>query len=95
MELKELTTKLIQREFGEWLVELQFSGPFEEEDIDVDVILTEEPTDLVDRSYRIRRYLREQGFDVLIDYLLSDDAAFSLQEKISKDITKTAFPSRL
>jgi len=85
MELKELTTKLIQREFGKWLVDLQFSGPFEGEDIDVDVILTERPKDLVDRSYRIRRYLREQGFDVLIDYLLSDDSAFSLQKKISSD----------
>jgi hypothetical protein len=81
MELKELTAKLVKQEFEEWLVELQFSGPFEGEDIDVDVILTEEPTDLVDRSYRIRRNLREQGFDVLIDYLLSDDAAFSLKEK--------------
>ncbi|MFQ6040216.1 MAG: hypothetical protein ACE5PV_05120 [Candidatus Poribacteria bacterium] len=63
------------------------------EDIDIDVILTERPKDLVDRSYRIRRHLREQGLDVLIDYLLSDDAAFSLQKKISKDITKTTFPS--
>jgi hypothetical protein len=85
MELKELTTKLIQQEFGEWLVDMQFSGPFEEEDIDVDVILTEEPEDLVDRSHRIRHYLREQDFDVLIDYLLSDDSAFSMQKKLSSD----------
>jgi hypothetical protein len=85
MELKELTTKLIQQEFGEWLVDMQFSGPFEGEDIDVDVILTEEPEDLVDRSYRIRHYLREQDFDVLIDYLLSDDSAFFMQKKLSSD----------
>jgi len=85
MEVKELVTKLIQQEFGEWLVDMQFSGPFEGEDIDVDVILTEEPEDLVDRSYRIRHYLREQDFDVLIDYLLSDDSAFSMQKKLSSD----------
>ncbi|MBM3239749.1 hypothetical protein FJZ31_25985 [Candidatus Poribacteria bacterium] len=85
MELKELVTKLIQQEFREWLVDLQFSGPFEEEDIDVDVILTERPEDLVDRSHRIRHYLREQDFDVLIDYLLSDDSAFSMQKKLSSD----------
>ena len=85
MEVKELTTKLIQQEFGGWLVDMQFSGPFEEEDMDVDVILTEVPEDLVDRSYRIRSDLREQGFDVLIDYLLSDGSAFSLQKKVSSD----------
>jgi len=72
MEVKELTEKLIQQEFGEWLMKVRFSGPFEWEDLDVDVFLKEEPTDLVDRSYHIRRCLREQGFDVLIDYKLYD-----------------------
>ena len=72
MEVKELTEKLIQQEFDEWLIKVRFSGPFEEEDLDADIFLKEEPADLVDRSYRIRRCLREQGFDVLIDYKLYD-----------------------
>ncbi|HIE28842.1 TPA: hypothetical protein EYP66_16325 [Candidatus Poribacteria bacterium] len=72
MEVKELTEKLIQQEFGKWLTKLRFSGPFEEEDLDVDVFLKEEPADWVDRSYHIHHCLREQGFDVLIGYKFYD-----------------------
>lgn len=68
MDVKELTTILIEEEFGDFLFDLRYWGPHEEEDIDVDVILKEEPADLVDRSYRIRRRLISEGFDVLIDY---------------------------
>jgi len=68
MDVKELTTILIKEEFGDLLFDLRYWGPHEEEDIDVDVILKEEPADLVDRSYRIRRRLISEGFDVLIDY---------------------------
>ena len=72
MDVKELTEKLIQQEFGECLIEMQFSGPFEYEDIDVDVVLSKEPIVWVDRSYRIRRKLRDEGFDVLIAYDVLD-----------------------
>jgi hypothetical protein len=72
MEVKELTEKLIQQEFGYWLIKMRFSGPFEEEDLDVDVFLKEEPADWVDRSYRIYSSLSEQGFDVLIGYKFYD-----------------------
>ena len=74
MSVKELTEKLIQYEFGKWLIELKFSGPFAEEDLDVSVILKEKPVDLVDRSYRIHRRLRTEGFDVLIGYDVLDDS---------------------
>jgi len=72
MEVKELTENLIQQEFGNWLIKMRFSGPFEEEDLDVDVFLKEEPADWVDRSYRIYCSLSEQGFDVLIGYKFYD-----------------------
>jgi len=72
MDVKVLTTQLIQKEFEEWLLSMQFSGPFEEENLDVDVLLKEEPTDLLDRSYRIHRRLRTEGFDVLIGYDILD-----------------------
>jgi len=72
MEVKELTEKLLRQEFGEWLVEMQFLGPFEGEDLDVNLILKEEPADLADRDYRIHRYLLDNGFDVLIGYDVLD-----------------------
>jgi hypothetical protein len=72
MDVKELTEKLIQQEFGEWLIEMQFSGPFEWEDIDVDVVLSKEPADWVDRSWKVRRKLRDEGFNVLIAYDVLD-----------------------
>ena len=72
MDVKELTEKLMRHEFGEWLIELKFSGPFEEEDLDVSVILKEKPADLVDRSYRVHRRLRDEDFDVLIGYDVLD-----------------------
>jgi len=74
MEVKELTEKLIQQEFGEWLLKIRYSGPFEGEDLDVDIFLKEEPADFEDRDYRLYRFLREKGFDVLIDYKLPDDS---------------------
>jgi hypothetical protein len=36
------------------------------------VLLKEEPADLLDRSYRIHRRLRTEGFDVLIGYDVLD-----------------------
>ena len=72
MDIKELTDKLIQQEFGEWLLKIRYSGPFEGEDLDVDIFLKEEPADFEDRDYRLYRCLREQGLDVLIDYKLYD-----------------------
>lgn len=68
MDLKELTMNLIKQEFGDLVLDVQFSGPFEEEDLDVDVILNELPEDLPDRDIRIWHHLREKGFDVLIGY---------------------------
>jgi hypothetical protein len=59
---------LIKQEFGDLVLDVQFSGPFEEEDLDVDVILKELPEDLPDKDIRIWRHLREKGFDVLIGY---------------------------
>jgi hypothetical protein len=54
------------------LLEMQFLGPFEGEDLDVNLILKEEPADLAERDYRIHRYLLDKGFDVLIGYDVLD-----------------------
>ena len=74
MDVKELTAKLIQQEFGEWLIDMKFSGPFEGEALDVDIMLKEMPADLGERDDRIDRYLRDKNFDVLIGYDVSDDS---------------------
>jgi hypothetical protein len=74
MDVKELTEKLLQQELGELLLKVRFSGPFEWEDIGADVFLKEKPADLADRSYRIHRKLRDEGFDVLIVYEIPDDS---------------------
>ena len=73
MDVKELTMKLIQQELEEWLLDVKFSGPFEGEDIDADITLKEKPVDLADRSYRIHRCIRENGFDALIFYALPEE----------------------
>jgi len=68
MELKELVTNLIKREFATLLLDVRLSGPFAEEDLCVDVILKELPEDLSERSYRIDNCLDDKSFDVLIGY---------------------------
>jgi len=68
MELKELTMSLIKKEFGALVLDVRFDGPYEEEDLDVNVILKELPEDLPERDIRIWDHLREKGFDVLIGY---------------------------
>jgi hypothetical protein len=68
MDLKELTMNLINQEFGDLVLDVQFSGPFEYEDLDVNVILKKLPEDLPDKDIRIWHHLREKGFNVLIGY---------------------------
>lgn len=68
MDLKELTMNLIKQEFSDLVLDIQFSGPFEYEDLDVDVVLKEIPKNLLKRGAQIHRHLREKGFDVLIGY---------------------------
>ena len=63
-----MTTSLIKQEFGNLVLDIRFSGPFEFEDLDVDVILNGMPEDLPDRSYRIWNHIQEKGFNVLIGY---------------------------
>ena len=74
MDVKELTTHLLKQEFDDYLLDVKYWGPYEEEDICADVFLKEKPADWVDRSYRIYRKLLDEGFDVLIGYNVLDDS---------------------
>jgi len=77
MNLKELIANLVKQEFGELLLDIQFRGPYAEEDIVVDVILKELPKDIDDKKYRIWRQLSEKSFDVLIGYGIPVDESES------------------
>jgi len=73
MDLKEFTTNLVKEEFGKYLVDLRFSGPYEDEDLDVDVILKEKPIDFEERMLDVFRQLLDSDFEVLIDYIVDDE----------------------
>ena len=73
MDLKKFVTTVLQQELGEYVINIEFCGPYEDEDIDADVILREEPDDLVERRIRISNRLWDAGFDVLILYDVEDD----------------------
>jgi len=92
MDLKELTMNLIKREFGDLVLDVQFSGPFEEEDLNVDVTLKELPEDLPDRDIHIWNHLREKGFDVLIGYEPPFDELdeATIEEQKERQIVETA-----
>jgi len=72
MKVKETVLKLLRQEFDDQLLEVRFCGPFEDEDLDADVILREQPADLPARDVRIHQRLMKRGFDVLIDYQVAE-----------------------
>ncbi|MFB3041498.1 MAG: hypothetical protein ACE1ZS_06810 [Candidatus Poribacteria bacterium] len=66
--LKERVTNLANEQFGDLLKKIRFSGPFEEEDLDVDIILREKISlnKLGAKLWNVSRPLRDDGYDVLI-----------------------------
>ncbi|MBM3237466.1 hypothetical protein FJZ31_14345 [Candidatus Poribacteria bacterium] len=73
MDLKEFTTDLVKEAFGEYIVDLRFSGPYEDEDLDVDVILKGKPVDFEGRMLNVFRQMLDADFDVLIDYTVDGE----------------------
>ena len=69
-QLKRRIVALAEEQFGDTLKKVRFSGPFEDEDLDVDLILTER-MDLMELGRRlgnIDRPLQKEGYDVLIGF---------------------------
>jgi hypothetical protein len=66
--LKERITTLAQMEFGNLLKKIRFSGPFEDEDLDVDLIFknTIPSETLYTKLLSIYQPLEKDGYDVLI-----------------------------
>jgi len=73
MDLEKFVTTILQEELGEYLIDVRFDGPYEDEDIDADAIMSEEPADIAERRIRISNRLRDAGFDVPILYDVEDD----------------------
>jgi len=68
--LKQRITDLATEQFGDLLTKIRFSGPFEEEDLDVDLILRRRIPlkELGTKLWNINEPLFEEGYNVLIGH---------------------------
>jgi hypothetical protein len=66
--LKARITDLAQEQFGELLKKIRFSGPFEDEDLDVDIILKKRIPlgEMGGKLWNVQEPIRKDGYDVLI-----------------------------
>jgi len=64
MDLCEKVIQIINEEFGEHIEGIRFTGPFEEEDLDVIITLKTEPQDFDERDRHLFWQLDETGYDV-------------------------------
>ena len=64
MDLREKVLQIVHEEFGEHIEGTRFTGPFEEEDLDVIITLKTEPQNFNDRDRRLFWRLEETGQDV-------------------------------
>ncbi len=68
--LKQHITNLAQEQFEDLLKDIRFSGPFEEEDLDVDLILRKRIplNELGAKLLNIYQPLEKEGYNVLIGH---------------------------
>jgi len=68
--LKQRITDLAQEQFGDLLKQIRFSGPFEEEDLDVDLILQKRIplNELGAKLWNIDQPIQKEGYNVLIGH---------------------------
>lgn len=72
--LKELVTTLAEEQFGDALKKVLFSGPFEEEDLDADLILTRrmDLREIGAKVWNMRQPIQKEGYYVLIGFEFDD-----------------------
>lgn len=72
--LKQRIMNLAKEQFGDLLKDVRFSGPFEEEDLDADVILRERISlnELGAKFLNIYQPLEKEGYNVLIGHKFDD-----------------------
>ena len=68
--LKQRITNSANEQFGELLRTVRFSGPFEDEDLDVDIILRKRIPlkEIGAKLWSISHPLRKEGYDVLVGF---------------------------
>ena len=73
--IKELVTTLAEEQFGDALKKVIFSGPFEEEDLDADLILTRrmDLKEIGAKLWNMRQPIQEEGYYVLIGFDFDED----------------------
>lgn len=64
MDLQQKVIQIINEELGEHIEGIRFTGPFEEEDLDVIITLKTEPRDFNERDRCLFWRLDETGYDV-------------------------------
>ena len=74
--LKQRITDLAQEQFGDLLKAIRFSGPFEEEDLDVDLILRKRIPlkEIGAKLSNIYHPLEEEGYHLLIGHEFDEKA---------------------
>ena len=80
--LKQRIMNVANEQFGDLLKDVRFSGPFEDEDLDADLILRKRIPlkEIGAKLWHISHPLRKEGYDVLI--------GFKFDEKSRKVKTK-------
>jgi hypothetical protein len=75
--LKQRITNLAKEQFGPLLKGVRFSGPFEEEDLDADLILREriDINQIGEKFGNIYEPLRKEGYNVLIGFKFDGKSA--------------------
>ncbi len=68
--LKQRIMNLVKEQFGDLLKDVRFSGPFEDEDLDADLILRRRIplNEIGAKFWNIYQPLRKEGYNVLIGY---------------------------
>lgn len=68
--LKQRIMNLAKEQFGDLLKDVRFSGPFEDEDLDADLILRRRIplNEIGAKFWNIYQPLRKEGYNVLIGY---------------------------
>ncbi|MBM3241327.1 hypothetical protein FJZ31_34025 [Candidatus Poribacteria bacterium] len=72
-DLKKLVERLVKRKFGDCLLGIRLYGPYEDEDLDVNLLFKEAPSHESERWAKVRQELKKAGFLVLFDWDLWDE----------------------
>ena len=64
MDLKETVAQMVQEELGDCVDGIRFTGPYEGEEFNVNIMLSYEPDDFEERDSRLHYRVWELGYDI-------------------------------